>query len=723
MLPGTLSASDSAAAFHTKATVLLLTSRTSLNHAAGMMRHLFFALVSLVPLTAFADEGMWTFDNFPKAALKKKHNVDVDDKWLEQARLSSVRLAGGCSASFVSPDGLVMTNHHCAHGCIEQVSSKQNDYIKNGFLAATPADEKKCPTMEVNQLVEIVDMTDRINNATKGKTGQDYATAMKAEKAIIEKACATSDALRCDVVTLYQGGKYHLYKYKRHQDVRLVFAPELAIAFFGGDPDNFNFPRYDLDMSFVRVYENGAPIKSEHYFKWSDGALKEGDVTFVAGHPGRTSRLNTMSQLEFARNQSLPDTLIRMAELRGLLTEFQRRGEEQKRVSTHDLFGIENGFKALKGRLRALQDKTFFDSKVAAEKAFVAGLKGAQQKEVTAAIAAIDAALARLNTIRAELNYLESRAGFGGDLFDHARLLVRAGDERVKTNETRLREYTEGALPQLLQAVQSNAPISDELEIAKLSFSLTKLREVLGTDHPVVKRVLGEKSPDELAASLVKGTKLKDPAVRKQLWDGGKAAIDASTDPMIVLAKSVDPEARALRKVYEDDMDAVIKKNSEIIAKARFALYGTSTYPDATFTLRLNYGVVKGWTEGSKEIAPFTTFEGAFNRHTGRDPFALPKRWLDSKPTLAMQTPFNVVTTNDIIGGNSGSPMFNKNREIVGLIFDGNIHSLGGEYGFDERLNRTVAVHSEAIIAALASIYKAERLVHELRPKVKTGMN
>jgi V8-like Glu-specific endopeptidase len=677
------------------------------------------AIVLLAAGAARADEGMWTFNHFPKATVGSKYKFTPDDKWLEHVRLSSVRLAGGCSGSFVSENGLVMTNHHCAHSCIAQLSTAQKDYVKSGFYAKTEADEVKCPEIEINQLVEITDVTAKVTEATKGLDGEKYTEARKAIEAKLEKECATNDKVRCDVVSLYHGGEYDLYKYARHQDVRLVFAPELASAFFGGDPDNFNFPRFDMDISLLRVYEDGKPIKLEHYFKWSAGGAKEGELTFVSGHPGGTDRQLTVAQLEYQRDVALPDRLLVLAQARGMFTEFGRRGAEQKRISTDDLFGIENSFKALKGRYEALLDPKLFNSKVSDEKAFRALLakKPDKAKKYLPAYDAIAKATIELKNVRKQLQYVAGSGAFRSDLFGVARTLVRAADELQKPNEKRLEEFHESSLPQMKQRLFSARPIYDEKEILWLTFSLTKMREDLGADDPFVKKVLGVESPEELATRLVKSTKLKDIALRKKVWEGGAAALTTvADDPMIKMARLIDGDARAVRKHFEDDIDAVLRKNSELIAKAKFELQGTSNYPDATFTLRLSFGQVKGWLEGGKPVKPFTDFGGAFARATGRPPFDLPQSWLDSKAKLELATPLNFVTTNDIIGGNSGSPMVNKDAQVVGLIFDGNIESLGGEYGFDESVNRAVAVHSEGIIHALGHIYHADRVVNELRP-------
>ena len=668
--------------------------------------------------SARADEGMWTYNGFPKALVEKKHGVKVTDAWLDHARLSSVRLAQGCSGSFVSANGLVMTNHHCVETCLQQLSSAEKDFIAAGFHAKTPAEELKCPVLEVNQLVEITDVTARMKKATAGLTGKRFNDAQKAETARIEGECQTSDALRCNVVTLYHGGRYDLYRYRRHQDVRMVFAPEFAIAFFGGDPDNFMFPRYDLDASFVRVYEDGKPLQAKNFLAWNPAGPKEGDVVFVSGHPGGTDRQLTIAELEYQRDVALPERIAAYSELRGALTQYQARGAEQRRVSNSLLFGIENSLKVLKGEREALVDKGFFGQKVAAEEAFKKKV-AADKKNGPAtlqAFASIQQAEDLQRNVRFDVSYVAGSAGFMTDYYRIARILVRGGDERPRKNEERLEEYQEAKLPAVTQALFSPAPIDDEFEIFKLTYSLGKLRENLGPDHSFTKKVLGQESPAEVAKRLVTGTKLRDVAVRKQLWEGGKAAVDASQDPMIVFVRNLDPDQRAVRKMMEDEIESVRKKGSETIAAARFAVEGTSSYPDATFTLRLSFGTVKGWTEGKKVIPAFTTFAGAFERNTGREPFALPQSWLDAKPRLDLKTKFNFVATTDIIGGNSGSPVIDRDGRVVGLVFDGNIWSLGGNYGFDEKLNRTVAVDTAALTAALDKIYGATRVLEELLP-------
>jgi hypothetical protein len=690
------------------------------------MKRFALALVALAALASRADEGMWTYDNFPSQKVAKKYGFSPAKDWLDEARLSSVRLAGGCSGSFVSPDGLVMTNHHCAHSCIEQLSTKDRDFVAQGFYATTQDAEVKCPEIELNQLIQISDVTARIHGATEGlKIGvskeQDkaFTDKRKAAMAAVERECAGGDdKLRCDVVELYHGGVYSLYKYKRFQDVRLVFAPEFRIAFFGGDPDNFNFPRYDLDVSFIRAWEDGKPAHTEHSFKWSNAGAKEGELTFVSGNPGGTDRELTMSELAYQRNIALPEAIADLAQYRGALTMFTQGSPEHARIGEAQLFGVENSFKALKGRFEALSTETLWNQKVEREKSLRAKVnqKPALKKKYGGAWDDVTKAIAMFQPRHREYRYIEEGAGFGSPLYRAARDLVRGTAELQKPDDQRLREYTDSKLPQLKQRLFSKAPLYPDFELFRLTYGLTKLREVLGADHPFVKKVLGKKSPAELAAELTK-SKLYDPAVRQQLWQGGHDAVMASDDPMIQLAKLVDPDARKLRRWHDDEYEPLRQHGDELVATAKFDLEGKSNYPDATFTLRLSYGTVKGVEDQGHHVNAITNFAGAFDRATGRDPFKLPDSWIaaENQKRIAMSTPFDFCSTNDIIGGNSGSPVFDKDLHIVGLIFDGHIQSLGGEYGFDETVNRSVAVDSAALTEALDHIYGAKRLVQELK--------
>jgi hypothetical protein len=665
---------------------------------------------------ASAEEGMWTFNNFPRQVVQRNFGFSPSQDWLDRVRLSSVRLAQGCSASFVSGDGLIMTNHHCATSCIQALSTGEKDYLSAGFQTKGRDQEIRCPNLEANQLSEITDVTARIAASVKGLTDQAANDARKAEIARIEKACTSGDEVRCEVVTLYSGGEYNLYKYRRYQDVRLVFAPEVGIAFFGGDPDNFMFPRYNLDVTFLRAYDNGKPARTPHFFSWSPAGAKEGELTFVTGHPGSTDRQHTVAMLEFERDVVLPDMLLYLAEYRGYLTQFQMRGAEQKRISQDELFGVENSLKAFRGEHGALLSAAFLNQKRQAESEFQKKILANPdwKDEYGPLWSDIGMLTQKQRRHRTHYIHIERQRGLRSRLYSQALRLVRMAEEAGKPNEKRLEEYAEARIPQLRQAVLSPAPIYKEFDIEMFTFALTRLREALGPDDAAVKQILGRRSPREIATDLIGATKLTEPAVRKALFEGGKAAVDASTDPMILFAKKVDPIARQIRKRYEDEFESPAKRLGEKLGHAIFAAYGKSVYPDATFTLRLSFGTVKGWEENGVRINPFTIFGGLYERHTGSDPFALPKSWLEARDKVNLQTPMNFVTTNDIIGGNSGSPMINREARIVGLIFDGNIHSLGGNYGFDKTANRAVAVHSSAILEALDKVYGARDLLAEL---------
>jgi hypothetical protein len=679
------------------------------------MKALLLILASFLHF-AYAAEGMWTFNNFPVDKVKAKYGFTPTKEWLDHVRLSSVRLAEGCSASLVSPSGLVLTNHHCAATCIQQISTAEKNYTAAGFQAKSAAEEMKCPGQEANILESISDVTARVNAATKGAPDKEANEKRKAEFARIEKECATSDDLRCEVISLYGGGVYDLYKYHRYQDIRLVFAPEFQIAFFGGDPDNFMFPRYDLDMSVLRIYDKGQPLKTQHFFPFSRAGAKEGELTFVPGNPGSTQRQDTIAMLENERDFLKPHQLMYLSEYRGLLTMFQTRGDEQSRIAQEDLFMVENTLKAWKGELSSLQEPEFFGQKRKEEADFQKRVQADPKLRAEYGKAWDEIAKTVKDSRPKELAYMyfEGRYGFRSGLYSHAKRLLRAREEWAKPNEKRLEAYADARKPEIEQATLSAAPLYPELEIETLTFSLTKLREVFGMDDPRIKQIFGKQSPREIATAAVKGTKLGNPAVRKAILEG-KQPLDTTGDSMLALARLMDPIARAARKDYEDNLEAPITTAQEKLAKARFGAYGTSIYPDATFTLRLTYGEVKGWVENGKPVPPFTNIGGAFEHATGRDPYALPKSWLDAKSKLDPLTRLNFVTTNDIIGGNSGSPMINKEGQIVGLIFDGNIHSLGGNFGFDEKLNRAVAVHSAAILEALENVYAAQRVLSEIK--------
>ncbi len=685
-----------------------------------LLRSLSLALAAAVfscvsPGVASADEGMWTFDNFPAAKVAKAYGFRPSSAFLQHLQRSSLRIAGGCSASFVSPHGLVMTNHHCAVGCAEQLSTPQQNLVENGFYAKRAEDERACPAFELDQLVRIENVTAAIHAATAGKSGAAANAALRAAQARAQQSCGHDPAVRCDVVSLYHGGVYDLYHYKRFTDVRAAFVPEFSVAQFGGDPDNFNFPRFDYDVSLLRVYENGKPASTPDYLRWSASGSRPGELVFVSGNPGNTSRELTSAQLAYLRDYDLPARRAQSAELRGVLEEYSREGAEQRREANETLFYLENGFKVESGQRLSLVDAAFFEAKAAQERRLRAQV--AARPALRADAGAWDE-IAKLQTARLELAPRESvvRSGaFRRGLLADALTLVRAAQERTKPNGSRLPEYTDQALVAVGAEIAAPDPVYPELERRMLGFDFAKIRETLGTDDPLVKKMLGRETPDQLAQRLVSGTKLGDPAVRKALFDGGSAAVAASTDPMIAYARALDPDLRAIRKAEEDRIDAPSRAAAERIAHARFAVYGTSIDPDATFTARVSYGTVKGFANASgAAVPPYTTIGGLFDRATGADPYVLPPSWLAAKPSLDLSTPMNVSTTNDIIGGNSGSPLVNQRGEVVGLIFDGNIYSLGGDYGYDPVRNRSVSLDSRALLTALDKVYHADRLVTEI---------
>ena len=672
--------------------------------------------LSATSMAAGADEGMWTLDHLPVTQIQSRYGFTPSQQWIDLVQHAAVRLAEGCSGSFVSADGLVMTNHHCANGCLSQLSVKGANYMQDGYAAKD--EEPRCPEVELNQLESITDVTDRVNAATKGKDGANRIKAERAINSALEKECVGGDAdtWRCDVVTLYHGGRYALYKYRRYQDVRLVFAPEQSIAFFGGDPDNFNFPRYDLDVTFFRAYVNGKPAKTPQYLKFDVDGPKAGELTFVVGNPGSTQRQTPWTSLAYMRDRALTPFFGYLSEARGQLWQYSRMGTQQAKEAQDALFGVDNSLKVFKGWLETLSDENFVAKKQhedAALRAWIAA-DPARRAKYGDPWAMLEQAQQRGAQLRDRYTMIEGGRGFGSELFNDARTLVRAAAERAKPDAERLPAYRDANLPALRQALASTAPVYPQYEETRLAWTLEKMRQSLGADDPFVHEVLGSKSPDQLAHQLVDGSKLADPAVRMKLWEDGAKAVDASADPMIELARLIDPEARRLRKAYEDDVEAPSKKASEAIARARFERDGTSSYPDATFTLRLSYGKVEGWNEKGTPVKPFTQFAGLYGRATGADPFKLPASWLAAKSSLDLDTPMNFVTDNDIIGGNSGSPVIDKEGHAVGLIFDGNIHSLGGDFTFDDSVNRAVAVDTAAIVQAVRKVYNLPKLADEL---------
>jgi hypothetical protein len=666
---------------------------------------------------ALADEGMWLYNAFPKEKVKAKYGFEPSQQWLDHVRLSSVRFNNGGSGSFVSPDGLTFTNHHVGADCIQKLGKTGTDYMKTGFYAKTQAEEAKCPDLELNVLVGIEDVTAKVNAGVKpGMSAADAGQAQRAAMAEIEKDCTNSTGLRCDVVTLYSGEVYNLYKYKKYTDVRLVFAPEFDAAFFGGDPDNFTYPRYDLDISFFRIYENDKPVHLDNYLKWSKGGVSEGDLIFVSGHPGSTGRLLTMSQLGYLKDVDYPSRLANYKRRIALLKNFSAQSPENARIAQEDIFGLENSQKAIKGYLEGLQNQALMSKKENderdQEKQYLAkNTNGPNPWEEIAKAMKVE------REIYNRLTYVERSRGYYSQLAQYARWIVRATEEKQKANGERLREYRDSALPSLEQRLFSSAPTYKDFETTTLADSLAQMQEALGADDPAVKASLNGKTPDAAAKAYISGTHLDNIAVRKQLYQGGKQAVDASNDPLIVLMRNVDSEARVVRKSYDDEVDSVERRDGATIAKARFEQAGFNQPPDATFTLRLSYGAVKGYTANGQHIPYFTTFDGAYKHaaeHDNKPPFQLPDSWMKAQSKLNLSTPLNYVSTADIIGGNSGSPTVDKSGEVVGIIFDGNIESLPWNFFFDDKVGRSVHVDSRGIIEALRHIYGAEGLADEL---------
>lgn len=669
--------------------------------------------LALCGRTALADEGMWTFDNFPADQIEERLGARITPAWLERVRLATVRLSN-CTASIVSPDGLMLTNHHCIAACAAQLSTADRDLLRDGFIAASRQGELRCPTQRADVLMKTEEITAQVKAAMAGRDERAANEARKQLLSRLEKACeeaaGTKDPRRCETVTLYGGGQYFLYQYKRYDDVRLVFTPEAAIGAFGGDPDNFQFPRWTLDMSMLRAYENGAPARTPGHLgiNWEGPAA--GEAVFVPGHPGTTQRLLTMAQLHSVRWQ-LPMWLLRASELRGAYLQFSRAGGESGRIVKEPLNTLENRIKVRRRMLETLLDEPRMQEKREAEQALRASATwpaGADPWDQ------IERAMAREKELYIPYTFLEGAAGFDSTLFTHARNLVRGAAERNRPNEQRLREFADTALPRLEQQLLADVPLYPERERLTLTLSLERMREYLGTDHPLVRNLLAELSPAELAAALVAESHLGDAGLRRQLWEGGAEAIARSTDPMIRIAMLVDGDARAVRKQYEDEVEAVVTTASQEVAATRFAKYGTGVYPDATFSLRLNPGSVQGWTEAGTPVEPFTTLGRAFERATGSDPFRMPDSWLARRADLDPATRFNFSTTNDLIGGNSGSALLNARGEIVGLAFDGNIHSISGAFWFDAGKNRAIAVHPAIMKVALTQVYPAAHLAAEL---------
>ncbi len=684
------------------------------------MKRIFSLLLCFaLSLAAFADEGMWLYNEPPLQLLRERYQFDATDAWLEHLQKSCVRFNSGGSGSFVSENGLLISNHHVGADALQKLGAKGRDYVRDGFHARRPGEEIKCLDLELNVLDSIEDVTTRVNAAVPKDV--DPATAFLARRKVIadlEKESLDRTGLRSDVVTLWQGGAYHLYRYKRYTDVRLVFAPEYQIAFYGGDPDTFEFPRHTLDICLFRAYEDGKPARIQHYLHFSQGGPRDGDLVFVSGHPGGTSRLLTVAELENLRDQWVPFRLNWLKRREVLLGNWSARNQENARRAEGLLFGIKNGRKSIDGALAGLLEPELFPMKAEGEADFKAQLSS--KPELSDALAAYDKIAGATKILAAQATryaLLENARGFSCESFRIARTLLRAGEERPKPNGDRLREFSDSGKVSLELALFSEKPIYTDLETLTLADSLTFAVSELGAGDPQVQKILAGKSPHDRAVELINGTKVRDVALRKTLYDGGAGAVAAANDPMIELARLVDPESRALRKVSETQNEAKQQAHAAI-ARARNALFGMADYPDATVTLRLSFGVVKGYEEGGRAVPAFTTFGGLYARAAemkNQPPFDLPTLWEKRRARLDRKTPFNFVSTCDIIGGNSGSPVVNRAGEFVGIIFDGNLQSLSWDYVFSDKQGRATSVDSAAILEALKTVYQAPELVKELK--------
>ncbi len=692
------------------------------------LRPLAVACAIAFAVSAAADEGMWLFSAPPLRQLKEKYQFEPTQQWLEHLQKASVRFNSGGSGSFVSATGLCITNHHVGADALQKASSERHNYLKDGFYAKTNAEEIKCADLELNVLISTEDVTARVNAAVKSGMTPDQASAARGSAiALIEKESKEKTGLRSDVVTLYQGGAYHLYRYKRYDDVRIVFAPEQQMAFFGGDPDNFEYPRFDLDICMFRVYENGQPAKIDNFLKWNSRGPSDGELTFVSGSPGKTDRQLTLDELADTRDRYLP-YVLRMFNRREVLElSYSARSFENARKARDDLFGDQNNRKRYDGYLAGLLDPQIWTALQAREQKLRDAIAhDPKLRSTTAACDRIKRAQAEIAKNAPLYNYLEQERpitigyrgprAFSANLFKYARLLLRAVDERAKPNGERIPQFRDSARESLELELFSTEPIYDDYEILRLTDSLTDFASQFGADDPLVQKVLTGKSPHARAVELISGTKLKNVAMRKDLYHKDAAALQAVHDPMIDLARLVDGPARGARKIY-DAQEEIKKQAYSEIAKARFSIEGASNYPDATFTLRLSYGTVRGYEQDGKQIPPFTDFAGLYQRsaeHNNKPPFDVPQRWIDKKSNLDLSTHFDFVSDADIIGGNSGSPLVNKANEFVGIIFDGNIQSLVLDCIYTDTQARAVSVDSAAIIEALRKVYDANALADEL---------
>jgi hypothetical protein len=692
-----------------------------MNSEKRIFQLMFAFIIISFSIPAIADEGMWLYNNPPTRLIKDRYGFEPASAWLEHIQKASVRFNSGGSGSFISPDGLIISNHHVGADALQKFSDAAHNYLRDGFCACSQKDEKRCLDLELNVLISIEDVTDRVNAAVKPDAPADEAfAARRAVMAEIEKESLEKTGLRSDVITLYQSGLYHLYRYKKYTDVRLVFAPEQQIAFFGGDPDNFEYPRFDLDFCIFRAYENDKPAEIEHFLKFSSRGVSEGDLVFVSGNPGSTIRQLTMAELQDLRDRLFPYVLQRLNAMEVSLLAYSARNEENARRAKDLLFSIQNNRKRRNGTYAGLLDPQLMSQKQSAEqKLKTAVSQNPNAKEVLACWERIADAQRTIAQKDLEYNLLETANGFNNTLFDIGRTIMRAVEEKTKPNGQRLREYRDSNLESLEFQLFSQEPIYDDFEQLKLADSLTWLVRQLGYSHPIVQKVLSGKSPQQRASELVLGTKLKDVALRKKLYAGTADDVKAANDPMIELAGVIDAEARAVRKIIETQNEIKQQAYAEI-AGAKLDIEKAGSYPDATFTLRLAFGEVKGYRENGRAVPFQTTIGGLYERaaeHNYKPPFDLPKSWLDMKKNLNLKTPMNFVSTADIIGGNSGSPVVNREGEFVGIIFDGNIQSLVLDFVYTDVQARAISVNSQAIIEALRNVYGASGLADEILVK------
>lgn len=682
------------------------------------------ALLLLVGATGLrAEEGMWTFDNFPIARANQALGTRIDQAWLDRVRLSSVRF-GGCSAGIVSPDGLVLTNNHCVATCVANLSTPTRNYADTGFTPARRQDEAKCPGALAEVLLSISDVTQRMRGAGNGLTGQAFTAARDAEAVRIEgEACGTDSTRRCTVVALYRGGQFKLYVYRLYSDVRLAFAPEDRAATFGGDPDNFSFPRFAVDAAFIRLYENDRPVSTPTHFKWNAATPKEGEPVFVSGSPGATQRLLTQDQLMTVRDIVLPMDQLMLSELRGRLLQFSAQGKDEAFIAMDTIVGLENTYKRALGRMRALVDADFMSRRAKQEADF--RQRFASDAGLSRRLGDPWADLAAIQPKQRELYpaylLLDTRTGGTSTLFGWAMTIVRGAQERAKPSDQRLPEYADSRLGGVQARLFAERPVYRGLDQLLVEWWLSKTREWLTADDRRVKTLLGKESPEGLAQRIIQQTTIDNVATRRALWQGGLSAVQASTDPLIRYALSIQEPTRAVRREWEDTVQAPTDRASERLADARFAVYGDTVYPDATGTLRLTYGKVEGSNVPGQRFGPFTTFGGLWDRATGAPPFDVAPKLLAARNRIDANAVLDVTVSSDTIGGSSGSPAINAAGEIIGANFDSTVLTQRNAYGYDRDVNRSIIVTTAAMTTALRDVYGMNALLSELGVGVGQG--